>query len=128
MTNTKVRLLLFMLACMWSAALLAQTKSTINGVVRDATGAPVVGATVKVKGSNVTGVTDETGHFTLKAGSGATLTISSIGFVTKDVTVGNSSALSVDLASNNKELSEVVVTGFGAKQQTRKLAYSITEV
>lgn len=127
MTNTKVRLLLFMLACMWSAVLLAQTKSTINGVVRDATGAPVVGATVKVKGSNVTGVTDETGHFTLKAASGATLTISSIGFVSKDVVVG-SSAVSVELASNNKELSEVVVTGFGAKQQTRKLAYSITEV
>src|SRR6187402_3163803 len=90
MTNTKVRLLLFMLACMWSAVLLAQTKSTINGVVRDATGNPVVGATVKVKGSNVTVMTDETGHFSIKAASGSTLTFSSIGFVSKDVVASGS--------------------------------------
>jgi len=107
---------------------MAQTKTAINGVVKDASGNPVAGATIKVKGTSVSGVTDETGHFSLKAAPGATLVISSIGFVSKEVPVGTGSALTVELANNNKELSEVVVTGFGVKQQTRKLAYSISEV
>lgn len=128
MTNPKVRLLLFVLACMWSSVLLAQTKTAVTGVVRDATGAPVAGATIKVKGTKTSVVSDETGHFSVKAAPGATLTFSSVGFLTKEVAVSDNGSVTVELATNNKELSEVVVTGFGVRQQTRKLAYSISEV
>jgi iron complex outermembrane receptor protein len=111
MANPKIRLLLFMLICMWSTVLMAQSKKTINGIVKDASGNPVSGVSIKEKGSkNGGGITDETGHFTIKASPGATLVFSSVGFLSKEVPVGDNTALTVELSNNNKELSEVVVT------------------
>lgn len=107
----------------------AQVKRTVTGVVRDPSGNPIPGATIKekrAKGGAV--VTDDAGNFSIKAEPGATLVISSIGYDTKEVPVGLGEVLPVQLTKNNKELSEVVVTGFGVKKDIRKVGYSVTEI
>ena len=108
----------------------AQEKRLITGVVRDTSGLPVPGVTVKVKGSaaNTGTITDETGGFSLHASPGQTLVFSSIGYVTKEATVGAGGNVSVLLDKNSSALGEVVVTGFGGRTNTRKLSYSVTEV
>ena len=64
-----------------------QQDATCKGVVKDATGEPVIGATVAVKGTTNATVTDLDGNFTL-AGvkKGTVITVSYIGFATKEVT------------------------------------------
>jgi len=106
----------------------AQIK-TISGTVKDSSGAPLSGVTVKEKGNKAGGImTDDLGHFTIKANAGATLVFSSVSFQTRELRVGNDNSLNVQMETNSKELSEVVVTGFGTRTDTRKLAYSVTSV
>lgn len=108
----------------------AQEKRLVTGVVRDTSGIPVPGVSVKVKGSKsgAGAITDDNGSFSIHAADGETLIFSSIGFVTKDVPVGGSNNISVLLFRNSSALGEVVVTGFGGRTNTRKLSYSVTEV
>lgn len=101
---------------------------TVRGRVTDDKGNPVVGASVKVKGRNTGTSTDADGVFTLKVPEGSVLIISSIGFSTKDVTATKDETISIQLQASNKEVSEVVVTGFGETRQKRSLGYSVTQV
>ena len=70
--------------------------STVTGRVLDENGEPVIGATVSVKGTNVTTVTDFDGRFSIKAPREATLTVSFVGYGTREVRVDGSS-LTVNL-------------------------------
>jgi iron complex outermembrane recepter protein len=108
----------------------AQDKKLVTGVVRDTSGLPVPGVSVKVKGSGPGKgtLTDDLGAYSIKAGTGDVLEFSSIGYVAKQATVGTGGALSILLFKNSSALGEVVVTGFGGRQSTRKLSYSVTEV
>lgn len=129
MRNSTIRLLLSMLVCMWSTVSMAQTKTTITGMVKDASGAPLSGVTVKIKGINAGGsISDESGNFSIKAAPDAILVFSSVGYASKEFMLNGTSAPSIQLERNSKALTEVVVTGFGVKKDTRKLAYSITEI
>src|SRR5258708_4614567 len=87
------------------------------------------GVTIKVKRVKTGGViTDDAGNFSIKTDPGAVLIVSSIGYDSKEVPAGDGSVIAVQLAKNNKELSEVVVTGFGVKKDVRRVAYAITEI
>lgn len=86
---------------------------TVRGVVRDAHGEPIVGATVVEKGNAKNGtVTDLEGNYSLTVPRGATLTVSYVGFTTQD-TKGGSVSLEEDL----KSLNEVVVIGYGTQKK-----------
>ncbi|MDP4217851.1 MAG: SusC/RagA family TonB-linked outer membrane protein, partial [Bacteroidota bacterium] len=101
----------------------------VTGTIRDAAGNPVSGVTVREKGVKSGGtISDESGNFSVRVRPNATLVFSSVGFVQQEVPVNGSTVLTIQLARDSKELSEVVVTGFGVKKETRKLGYSITEV
>jgi iron complex outermembrane receptor protein len=108
----------------------AQDKRLVTGVVRDTSGLGVPGVSVKVKGTaeNKGAVTDDAGAFSLRAGAGDVLVFSSIGYTSREATVGATGAVSILLIKNSSALGEVVVTGFGGRSSTRKLSYSITEV
>ena len=108
----------------------AQEKRLITGVVRDSAGLAIPGVTVKVKGSAATkgAVTDDNGAYEIRAADGAVLVFSSIGFIPKEATVGSGSNVSILLMKSSSALGEVIVTGFGGRTNTRKLAYSVTEV
>src|SRR5690349_16406859 len=86
-------------------------QQTITGTLRSSSGGPVSGATVIVKGTNKTVVSDNNGKFTIDAPIGSTLTISSVGFQEKEVTVSGTEINEV-LQVANTTLNEVVVIGY----------------
>ncbi|MDR2774341.1 MAG: carboxypeptidase-like regulatory domain-containing protein, partial [Tannerella sp.] len=66
-----------------------QNNTRITGTVVDRTGEPIIGANVKEKGTTNGTITDADGTFSFAVSPGATLEISYIGYVTKDVPVGD---------------------------------------
>lgn len=90
-----------------------QNEITVKGVVKDANGEAIIGASVIEKGNAKNGtVTDIDGNYTLKVKRGATLTISYIGYISQE-TKGGDIILEEDL----KSLSEVVVIGYGTQKK-----------
>ncbi|WP_243412134.1 SusC/RagA family TonB-linked outer membrane protein [Flavobacterium sp. 103] len=107
---------------------LAQVKK-INGFVSDATGTPIPGANVNVKGEANGASTDFDGKFTIEVKPGATLVISYLGYETRNVVVGESSTIDVKLNSAaSTALTEVVVTSLGIKKSKKSLTYSAQEL
>ena len=89
----------------------AQAQQTIRGILRSSTNQPVAGATVTVKGTTTSVASDSNGNFSINAPVGSTLTISSVGFVTQEVTALNT-PMNVELQVNDATLNEVVVIGY----------------
>ena len=94
-----------------------QATKKITGTVVDSQGA-VIGASVVEKGTNNGTVTDFDGNFTLNVSPGATIVVSYIGYETKEVKVGNQSALDITLKEDNALLDEVVVVGYGTMKKS----------
>ncbi|MCS3735508.1 SusC/RagA family TonB-linked outer membrane protein [Mucilaginibacter dorajii] len=100
----------------------------IGGTVRDATGQPIVGANVIVKGSKSGTQTNVNGKFAIDANIGDVLVFNYLGYVRKEVTINSPEALSVVLSEDSQQLGEVVVTALGIKKERKALGYSVTEV
>src|SRR5687768_14289579 len=62
-------------------------QQNVAGTLRSPSGEPLVGATVTVKGTNRSVVTDATGRFRIDAAPGSTLVVSSVGFQQREITV-----------------------------------------
>ena len=105
----------------------AQSDKKVVGTITSALNAPVVGATVMVKQTKKTAVTDAAGKFSIEAQQGQTLMISSVGYEAKQVTVGNQNNLNLSLEVNASTLSDVVVIGYGT-QKRKDLTGSISSV
>ncbi len=107
----------------------AQVKKLVSGIVRDTSGNPISGVTVREKGSKGGGsITDEMGRFSINVGNNAVLTLSSISHITKDVVVGTSTELVIQLETSRKELQEVVVTALGINKEKRALGYATSTI
>ena len=120
MTRTKQLLKKCLLASIFvmlvPIGLLAQNIQ-VQGVVKDQTGEPVIGATVMQQGTTNGTITDFDGNFSLSVPSDATLTISYIGFATQDIAVGGKTDFSIVLKDDSQTLSEVVVVGYGTMRK-----------
>lgn len=102
----------------------AQEK-TVSGTISDASGLPLPGATVLVKGTTTGTSSDFDGNYSIKANQGATLVFSFVGYTTKEVNVGASSTLNVTLSEDAQALEEVVVTAFGTgNRNARETVYA----
>lgn len=98
-------------------ASIQQKESACKGVVKDATGEGVIGASIIVEGTNLRTVTDIDGNFTLNGvKKGASIQISYIGYTTK-VVKWNGAPLDIILEDDKKMLEEVVVVGFGTQKK-----------
>ena len=95
----------------------AFAQNVVTGKVADAKGEPVVGAGVQVKGTTAGVVTDLDGQFSIKVDEKATLVISSIGYKTAEVAVGNRNNLNVVLEEDTLFLDDVVVVGYGTARK-----------
>jgi TonB-linked SusC/RagA family outer membrane protein len=95
-------------------AAVTQQSVTVKGVVKDANGEPIIGASVFEKGTSNGTVTDYDGNYSLKvANSNATIVVSYIGYVTQEVKAGSD----VVLQEDNALLNEVVVIGYGTQRK-----------
>ena len=99
----------------------------VNGIVTDQNGNPLQGVSVQVKGTNKGVITTATGKFTLNVPENATLTVSSVGYETKEVKVGTSTTITIELKVAASDLNEVVVVGYGT-QKKANLTGAVSQV
>lgn len=118
MKQVKFRIPLRMMAVLFGLVLSigAYAQITVNGHVKDATGEPIIGATVRVAGSEGGTVTDFDGNFQIKAPQGATLNVTYIGY--QPANVKAAANVVVTLQDDAKVLENVVVIGYGVARKT----------
>jgi TonB-linked SusC/RagA family outer membrane protein len=116
-----LRMLALLCGLILSASAFAQ-EITVNGHVKDATGEPVIGATISV-GGKAAAVTDFDGNFTFKTKQGTALTISYVGY--QQATATASPNVVVTMQDDSKTLEQVVVIGYG-RAKKEDLTGSVT--
>lgn len=94
----------------------AQTRK-VSGTVTDAEGEPLIGASVKVAGTQYAVATDLDGHWELPANPGQTIEVSYIGFAPTSVKVGRDTAMDIVLDEETSMLDEMVVVGYGTQKK-----------
>lgn len=109
--------LLFLMSILPLMAFAQGSTITVKGQVTDEEG-PIIGATVREKGTKSVAVTDLDGYYTIKVNPGATLTFSYLGYQNQDVNVGNKTKVDVRMISDTQALSEVVVVGYGQMKRS----------
>ena len=113
--------LLLSILCFFAVYAQAQT---VSGVVKDQNGDPVIGATVKIVGSKAGTVTDSKGHYSIEAPNGSILSVSYIGYLTKQMRLRGENVVDITLAEDNTTLNDLVVVGYGT--QKKKLVTGAT--
>ncbi|HRZ98572.1 MAG TPA: SusC/RagA family TonB-linked outer membrane protein, partial [Paludibacter sp.] len=120
------RVLFLVVAISFFGMLWAQTK-TINGIVKDAAGEPIIGASVLVKGTTIGTITNFDGAYNLAVPQTAkTLVISYVGMETQEITISGS-VLNATLKDDSKGLDELVVVGYGVVKK-RDLTGSVSSI
>jgi TonB-linked outer membrane protein, SusC/RagA family len=105
-------LLVFLTMGAWAFA-----QTAVSGRVTDASGEPLVGVNVLVKGTTIGTMTDYNGNYSLNVKQGSVLVFSSIGFANQEVTVGSQKNINVTLKDDTAYLDEVVVVGYGTARK-----------
>lgn len=96
----------------------AQDKDISGQISDQSTGVPLAGVSVRLKGGSKVVVTDEKGHFSLRAvPRDATLILSHVGFEQREVKVGAGTSLNFTLLSSEKKLEDFVVVGYGSQRK-----------
>lgn len=105
--------------CNFAAAQPSQQEITVHGKVTDKKGETLPGVSVKIEGTTRGTVTDANGSFQIRVPASSVLVFSYIGYIAQRVPVSNQTRLSISLAeSAAKELSEVVVVGYGTQKRS----------
>lgn len=93
-------------------------EASINGKVIDEKGLPIPGATIVLKGTSSSVVTDFDGTFQITAPKNGILTISFIGFKAVEESINGKTQLQVKMHSSSQDLNEVVVVGYGTQKKS----------
>ena len=110
----KKQILTFLLVFLLPAMAFAQATKTVKGTVVDKDNLPVIGATVKVVGTNIVTATDFDGNYVLSnVPDDATISITYIGMKTQEVKAAGQSQINVTLTEDAQNLEEIVVIGYG---------------
>jgi len=89
-----------------------------SGNVKDPTGLPIPGVNVIVKHTNIGTITDFDGNFSVtNVEIGSTITVSYIGYITKEIVVVDSSRLTIQLEEDVAKLDEIIVIGYGTQKK-----------
>lgn len=115
----KIRLLpkvaAFCMLFLLSAAVYAQ--KSIKGKVLSSDGTPIPGASVLIKSSGQSLTTDIDGNFSGVLAEGEVLTVSHVGFASKEVVVGQGDQLDIVLTAGSDDLQQVIVVGYGTQRK-----------
>lgn len=123
----KLKLLLLGIVMLNAQFSFAQSRE-VTGKVTDANGAPLNGASVRIKNTRTGTSAASDGTFTINAAPNAVLVISAVGYESKDLNIGSQTNIGVQLDADTRALSEVVVTGTGTATSKRKLAISVESI
>lgn len=115
----KLKFAIIVLAMICAHNVQAQNK-TVQGVVTDALGTPLTGATVVVVGSSNSTSTDFDGKYTLnEVSSSNRIEFSFIGYSSQSIAVGNQSVINVKLQDASQSLKEIVVVAYGSQKRSK---------
>lgn len=106
--------ILSILVSFFALAINAQTTKITGRVISSSDNEPLIGVTVKAKGSTGGAITDLDGNYTINVNKNATLTFSMVGFKTQEVGTAGKSVINVTLNDQASDLNEVVVIGYGS--------------
>ena len=109
--------MLFAAFLLLTGAFAAYAQQTVTGVVTDASGNPIPGAVVMIKGTSTGTSTDDAGKYTITALPSQTLVFISMGMEQMEYRVGSRTRLNVELHDDTTFLDEVVVVGYGAQKK-----------
>ncbi len=105
----------------------AMAQKLVTGTIIDETGQPIPGVNILEKNTSNGFVSDFDGNYSITVGDNATLVFSYIGYQTQEVVVGNKKNIAITLLTDNAQLDEVVVIGYGAVKRD-KITSSISSV
>lgn len=120
--------LLLLWGCVCSTTTLAQVRQLSGKIsaIEDGQGLP--GASLIFKGTNIGANADADGNFKITVPDDGTLVVSFVGFLTQELAIGNKTTFEIKLATDTRQLAEVVVTAFGIEREKKALGYSVQEV
>ncbi|MDQ3535093.1 MAG: SusC/RagA family TonB-linked outer membrane protein, partial [Bacteroidota bacterium] len=125
----KILLFNFLFMTMLLNVAWAQDRAISGRVISEDDGSPLPGVNVIVQGTTTGTTTDVDGAYRLILPSGAnTLVFTFIGFATQEVNVGTRSVVDVSLASDVRQLGEVVVTAIGIERERKALGYAVSVI
>ena len=122
------RFLTLFTVLMFSVLLTFAQSRVVTGVVTDDKGAPVEGATIRVKGAKTGTAADANGSYRISVPAGATLVISGVGIAPQEIAVGNQSTVNVSVSRNVGVEATVVVTAAGIRRSEKSLGYTVSKV
>ena len=111
--RTKLLLVLIIALASFSNAI----AQSVTGKVTDENGEGLPGVNILVKGTTSGAISDAKGAFSLNAAKNATLVLTYVGFVTKEVPINGKTSLTISLSQDNRNLEEVVVVGYGTQKK-----------
>lgn len=115
------------IACLFLSIGMALAQTQVSGTVTSSEdGSPVIGASIKVVGTNTGTVTNIDGNFSLNVSANAKLEVSYIGMVTKTVKAAKNMKIVLD--PDNKSLDEVIVTGYGSAKKLGSVVGAVSTV
>lgn len=121
-------LLLFIWACLCSPVAFAQVRQLTGKVTAAEDGLGLAGASIIYKGTNVGTNADADGNFSFSVPGDGVLVISYVGFLIKELPIGNQTKFDIKLDADTRQLAEVVVTAFGIEREKKALGYTVQEV
>lgn len=121
-------LLLFLGVIVSSTLSYAQVRQLTGKILAAEDGTGLAGASVIFKGTNVGTNADADGNFTFSVPGDGTLVVSYVGFLIKELTIGNQTNFDIKLDADTRQLSEVVVTAFGIQREKKALGYTVQEI
>ncbi|WP_138483664.1 SusC/RagA family TonB-linked outer membrane protein [Dyadobacter bucti] len=121
-------LLLFLGVIVSSTLSYAQVRQVTGKILAAEDGTGLAGASVIFKGTNVGTNADADGNFTFSVPGDGTLVVSYVGFLIKEITIGNQTNFDIKLDADTRQLSEVVVTAFGIQREKKALGYTVQEI
>ena len=122
------KLVLTLIAVLGLMASVSAQNRQVSGTVKDAGGAPVVGATVVVDGTSRGTTTNVDGTFVIAAPANATLTVSFIGYKSQQVAVNGQTTIAVVLDEDTQAIDDVVVLGYGTGKKIGTVVGSVAQV
>lgn len=118
-----------LLSILGSSNLMSQTATITGKIISEQDGLGIPGASISIKGTTKGTYSNDNGTFSLEiSGTNTTLVISSMGFDTQELIIGNQTVIEIILVPSSSVLGEVVFTALGIKREEKSLGYSVARV